>query len=148
MDQMYNVVSDVENYNNFVPFCKKSHVYSRTPQFLKADLVIGFPPINESYTSNVTLQKPNLVRAECIDGKIFNYLLTNWKFSPGLKDIPQSCVLDFYVGFEFRSIIYTQISLLFFDQLVYQMEEAFIIEAQRRYGLPSIKSHVLLSHKN
>lgn len=143
MEQMFAVVSDVENYHQFVPFCKKSYVHSKKDNALKADLVIGFPPLNESYTSNVTFKRPNLVRAECLDGKLFNYLLNLWKFSPGLKDISQSCVIDFHVAFEFKSVLHTQLSLLFFDQIVKQMEEAFVREARNRYGEPIIKSHVL-----
>jgi coenzyme Q-binding protein COQ10 len=145
MQQMYEVVSDVEHYYQFVPFCKKSHVYGHRPGFLKADLIIGFPPLNERYTSNVTLIKPSLVRAECKDGRLFNYLLNYWKFNPGLKDIPQSCVIDFLVTFEFKSLLHSQLSNLFFDQLVKQMEHAFINEAQNRFGRPVIKSHVLMS---
>lgn len=147
-EQLFSVVSDVEKYNTFVPFCKKSHVYARKPGSLKADLIIGFPPLNESYTSNVTLVKPSLVKAECVDGRLFNYLLTAWQFSPGLKDIPQSCVIDFMVAFEFKSVLHSQLSNLFFDQIVKQMEYAFIAEAGNRFGPPSIKSHVLVSNKS
>lgn len=148
MEQLYAVVSDVEKYNTFVPFCKKSFVYAKKPGSLKADLIIGFPPLNESYTSNVTLVRPSLVKAECVDGRLFNYLLTAWQFSPGLKDIPESCVIDFMVAFEFKSALHSQLSNLFFDQLVKQMEYAFIQEAGNRYGAPSIKSHVLVSNKS
>ncbi|XP_065084022.1 coenzyme Q-binding protein COQ10, mitochondrial [Ochlerotatus camptorhynchus] len=148
MDKLYSVVSDVEKYNTFVPFCKKSFVYAKKPESLKADLIIGFPPLNESYTSNVTLVRPSLVKAECVDGRLFNYLLTAWQFSPGLKDIPESCVIDFMVAFEFKSALHSQLSNLFFDQLVKQMEYAFIQEAGNRYGPPSIKSHVLVSNKS
>ena len=140
---MYTVVADVENYYKFVPFCKKSMVYSKKDGFLKADLVIGFPPLNERYTSNVTLVKPSLVRAECTDGRLFSYLLNHWRFSPGVKDIPQSCVIDFAVSFQFKSAIHSQFANFFFDQLVIQMEKAFIDEAEERYGKPAIKSHVL-----
>lgn len=107
---------------------------------LTADLVIGFPPLNERYTSQVTLAKPNLVKAECNDGRLFSYLLNHWEFSPGVKDIPQSCVINFAVSFEFKSIIHSQLANFFFDQLVIQMEKAFIDEAEERFGRPAIKS--------
>lgn len=144
---MYDVVSDVENYHKFLPFCKKSRVFSRRTNFLKAELVIGFPPLNERYISNVTLREPNLVKAECVDGRLFNYLLNYWKFSPGLKDIPQSCVIDFMVNFEFKSALHSHLANLFFDQIVKQMEHAFINEAENRYGGPSIDSHILISQR-
>lgn len=144
MEQMYSVVADVENYYKFVPFCKKSMVYNNKKEgFLMADLVIGFPPLNEKYTSSVTLVKPNLVKAECNDGRIFSYLLNHWRFSPGVKDIPQSCIIDFAVSFQFKSAIHSQLANFFFDQLVVQMERAFIDEAEIRFGKPAMKSHVL-----
>ncbi|XP_045491249.1 coenzyme Q-binding protein COQ10 homolog A, mitochondrial [Colias croceus] len=144
MDQMFQVVSDVENYHKFVPWCKKSLVLTKTPSKLKADLIVGFPPINESYTSNVTLVKPHLVKAECTDGRIFNHLLTLWRFSPGLKREEQSCVVDFQISFEFRSAFHSHLSNLFFDQVARQMEGAFIKEVERRYGRPTMQPKNLL----
>lgn len=143
MDQMYEVVADVENYYKFVPFCKKSMVYNKKEGALTADLVIGFPPLNEKYTSVVSFEKPSLVRAECNDGRLFSYLLNHWQFSPGVKDIPQSCVIDFAVSFQFKSAIHSQLANFFFDQLVIQMTKAFIDEAGERFGKPTIKIHVL-----
>ncbi|XP_017756077.1 PREDICTED: coenzyme Q-binding protein COQ10 homolog B, mitochondrial isoform X3 [Eufriesea mexicana] len=69
MEQIFEVVADVENYKNFVPFCKKSDIIFKNDDMLKANLVIGFPPINESYTSKVTTVRPRFVKAECSDDK-------------------------------------------------------------------------------
>jgi Oligoketide cyclase/lipid transport protein len=143
MEQMYTVVADVGNYKKFVPFCKKSIITSRGSQHMKADLVIGFPPIHESYTSNITLHKPHLVRAICTEGKLFNHLVTEWKFSPGLKDTPQSCIIDFQVSFEFRSLLHSQLAHIFFNEVVRQMEYAFLDEATNRYGKAAIKTQRL-----
>jgi coenzyme Q-binding protein COQ10 len=145
MDQMYEVVSDVEHYRDFVPFCKRSLVTVRKPDHLRADLIIGFPPVNESYTSSVTLARPHLVKAVCTEGKLFNHLLTLWKFSPGLKNIPMSCTVDFSVSFEFRSALHSQLAHVFFNELVRQMENAFIEEAKRRYGKASVKTRLINS---
>ncbi|CAL7947411.1 unnamed protein product [Xylocopa violacea] len=140
MEQIYDVVADVQNYKHFVPFCKKSDVVFKSNEMLKANLVIGFPPINESYTSKVTLVRPRLVKAECSDGRLFNHLNTLWLFSPGLKNNAQTCVIDFSLSFEFKSIIHSHLSNLFFNEIVRQMENAFLTEAGRRYGKPCLKT--------
>lgn len=144
---MYEVVADVSNYYKFVPYVKKSYVHSKFTNGYKADLIVGFPPLNEEYTSKVTLDPPKLVQSVCTDGRLFNFLLNEWKFSPGLKDIPQSCVLDFKVSFEFKSLLHSNIANLFFDLICDQMENAFIEEAKNRFGSPSIKSHILSSRR-
>ncbi|KAK9738898.1 Polyketide cyclase / dehydrase and lipid transport [Popillia japonica] len=143
MEQMYRVVSDVSNYRKFVPFCKRSTVTYESHKRLRAELQIGFPPICESYTSDVQLSKPHLVRAVCTDGRLFNYLETCWKFSPGLQSNPQSCIVDFSIDFEFKSKLHYQLANMFFETLVKQMEGAFMLEAKRRYGRESVPTHKL-----
>ncbi|KAF7994661.1 hypothetical protein HCN44_004133 [Aphidius gifuensis] len=140
MEQIYGVVADVGNYKNFVPFCKKSEILKKTDENLRANLSIGFPPLNESYTSNVTMHKPYFVKAECTDGKLFNHLNTLWIFSPGLKNNLQTCVIDFSLSFEFKSLLHSSLSNFFFNEIVRQMEKAFIDETERRFGRPCIKT--------
>ncbi|XP_070140813.1 coenzyme Q-binding protein COQ10, mitochondrial isoform X1 [Drosophila kikkawai] len=150
MLDMYSVVSDVSNYHRFVPYVKRSHVHSQESggRDFRADLIVGFPPLNEAYTSRVTLVPPSLVKSECHDGRLFNYLLNEWRFRPGLKDIPNSCVLDFKVSFEFKSLLHSNVANIFFDLICDQMENAFIQEVRRRSGPPSIRSHVLTSQRS
>lgn len=148
MQQMYAVVSDVENYKSFVPYCKKSKVFQKDGKTAKGEIQVGFPPLHESYTSNLTFSEPHLVKSECFDGRLFNYLLNHWGFTPGVKDVPNSCVVDFRVEFEFKSALHSNLSHIFFDLIVEQMESAFVTEAKRRYGKPKIESHVLAIEKS
>ncbi|XP_066248243.1 coenzyme Q-binding protein COQ10 homolog B, mitochondrial [Euwallacea similis] len=144
-EQMYDVVADIKHYKQFLPFCTRSTIldHNKTTNILHANLEIGFPPIIENYTSKVTLVRPRLVKAQCTDGRLFNYLETTWKFASGLKTVPNSCIIDFYIKFEFKSLLHSQISIMFFERLVKQMETAFIEEAKRRYGGESIPSYPL-----
>jgi len=70
-------------------------------------------------------------------------MLTEWKFSPGLKENAQSCIIDFAVSFEFRSLLHSQLAHVFFNEIVRQTEDAFIHEATNRFGKASIKTQRL-----
>ena len=64
--QVYDVVSQVQHYARFVPWCRSSSVLSRSGTSCVAELVVGFPPVTERYTSHVTLRRPSLVKVSAL----------------------------------------------------------------------------------
>ncbi|XP_060636932.2 coenzyme Q-binding protein COQ10 homolog B, mitochondrial-like [Anolis sagrei] len=131
VDQMYDIVADVGSYQRFVPWCTSSRVISHRNEFSEAELEVGFPPVVERYVSEISAVPNYQIRAVSKDGQLFQHLETLWQFKPGKAD---TCMLKFYVSFEFKSVLHSQLANLFFSEVVKQMVSAFEKRAEKLYG--------------
>ena len=81
--QMFDLVADVERYPEFVPLCQSLRIRQRTPradgtEVIVADMTVSFKLVRESFTSRVTLDRPNLkIMVEYLKGP-FSNLENRW----------------------------------------------------------------------
>ncbi|GAN53359.1 type II toxin-antitoxin system RatA family toxin [Tanticharoenia sakaeratensis] len=132
-DQLFDLVADVGKYPQFLPWCARAVVKSRTETELVADLTIGFGPFRETFTSRVSLERPDRIRVRYERGP-FRYLNNVWTFTPD----PRGCLVDFFVDFEFRSRLLQNAIGMVFNEGVRLMVSAFIKRARETYGPPVI----------
>jgi len=129
-DQLFALVADIERYPRFLPWCRAARVRRREGDVIIADLVIGWKMIRERFTSHVVLSRPTRIDVSYHEGP-FKYLNNHWIFEP---QPDQSCVIDFYVDFEFHSKMLQKLIGVLFNEAVRRMVHAFEGRAQQLYG--------------
>ena len=130
-EQLFDLVSDINKYPEFLPWCLASRIRKKTDTTLVADLIIGFQVFKEQFTSHVQMDKNHLIiRVEYAEGP-FKYLTNNWKFI----EHPDGCMIDFYVDFEFKSRLLQTVIESLFTEAVKRMVSAFESRANQLYNL-------------
>lgn len=128
--QLFDLVAEVDRYPEFLPWCTACRITKRDGNIFYADLVVRFKVFTERFASKVTLHEHHQIDVEYIDGP-FRYLNNHWRFIPEGDD---SCVIDFFVDFEFRSKMLQALIGLLFNEAVSRMVGAFEARARDLYG--------------
>ena len=129
-EQLFDLVSSVDKYPEFLPWCLASRITKRDGDTFYADLIIGYKMVREKFGSRVTVKRPDHVHVEYLSGPM-KYLSNHWKF----KELPDgSCEIDFYVDFEFKNPMFQKLMGLFFNEAVKRMVAAFEDRATALYG--------------
>ena len=134
---MFDLVADVERYPEFVPFCEMLNVRGRRrdgeTDVLVADMTVGYKLLRETFTSKVTLDRPNLsVRADYLDGP-FRTMENSWEFTPAEHG---GCDVSFCITYEFRSRALALLMGTMFDRVFRTFADAFERRADVIYGRP------------
>ncbi|CCG24233.1 coenzyme Q (ubiquinone) binding protein [Candida orthopsilosis Co 90-125] len=122
--QLYKIVSEVNNYKNFVPFVEDSFVSSRDEQQqpTRAGLKIGWKDITEKFECMLTCKENERVHARSVELDLFHELETEWKFRDANGD---KCRVDFTLLYKFKNPLYDRLSFMFAPQVTNIMIGAF-----------------------
>ena len=133
---MFDLVADVERYPEFVPLCQSLKVRQRTPkadgtEIVVADMTVSFNLVKEGFTSEVTLDRPNLkITVRYLRGP-FSNLENRWTFEPngeGASDV------GFFIAYEFKSRMLAILMGSMFDAAFARFSAAFEKRADVVYG--------------
>ena len=79
-ESLYDLVSDVESYSEFIPWCEKSIIERRVHDYFFAKLNMKYLLFSGSFVSKVTLYDyERRINALGVKGS-FRYLEANWVF--------------------------------------------------------------------
>ncbi|ABA04701.1 cyclase/dehydrase [Nitrobacter winogradskyi Nb-255] len=140
--EMFDLVADVERYPDFVPLCQSLKVRQRTPaadgkEVVVADMTVSFKLVSESFTSKVTLDRPNLkIVVEYLRGP-FSHMENRWTFEPKSD---QGCDVGFFITYEFKSRMLAMLMGAMFDTAFQRFAAAFEKRAAAVYGPPKART--------
>jgi coenzyme Q-binding protein COQ10 len=134
--QMFDLVADVERYPEFVPLCRSLKVRQRMPkpdgtEVVVADMTVSFKLVKEAFTSQVTLDRPNMkILVEYLRGP-FSTLENRWTFEPKGEE---ACDVGFFITYEFKSRMLAMLMGSMFDTAFSRFAAAFEKRADQVYG--------------
>jgi coenzyme Q-binding protein COQ10 len=128
-EQMFDLVADVGNYQEFLPWVAATRIRSDNDSEMVADLVVGFKALKETFTSRVHKRRPHEIVIDYVEGPL-KYLHNSWKFNA----VPGGTEVDFCVDFAFRNRIFEALAGQMFDRALRRMIGAFEERADVLYG--------------
>ena len=133
-EQMYALVADVEKYPQFLPLCEALTVRSSKERdgktLLIADMTVGYKAIRETFSTQVLLNPAELaIDVKYIEGP-FKYLDNRWRFKPAAD----GSIVDFFIDYEFKSMILGALMGSMFDRAFRMFAEAFEARADQVYA--------------
>lgn len=133
-EQMFDLVADVANYPEFLPWTAAARIRSRDDQgdheVMMADLVVSFKVFRERFGSRVLLwPQKRQIDTSYIDGP-FKFLESQWRFTPA----DGGCDVHFEVDFEFKNRLLQGAAGMFFNEAMRRIVQAFETRAKTLYG--------------
>jgi coenzyme Q-binding protein COQ10 len=133
---MFDLVADMERYPEFVPLCRSMRVRRRTPsaegiETAIAEMTVAYKFVHETFTTRVTLDRPNLqILVEYLEGP-FSKLENRWTFHATGE---QSCEVEFFISYDFKSRTLGMLMGSMFDLAFRRFAVAFERRADEVYA--------------
>ena len=132
-ERMFELVNELERYPDFLPNVSRMEVTrdrGTKNDVRYARMTIKFGPVTQAYTSRVTADPVRgEITASAVDGP-FKYLESKWTFEPEGKGTR----VRFDIDFKISNALLAAVAEPAFAQKQQEIIDAFVEEADRRFG--------------
>jgi ribosome-associated toxin RatA of RatAB toxin-antitoxin module len=143
--EMYALVTNVQDYPKFLPWCDKAEVLQTHDDGVTARLHIAFAGVRQAFTTrNVNVDGEQVVM-KLVEGP-FSRLEGVWKFIPlqapahqaaqgeAAKAQPTACKVEFSLQYAFANRPLELVVSPVFDRIANTFVDAFVKRAEQVYG--------------
>ena len=129
-EQMFELVDKAEDDPKFLPWYGRTEIISREGNELKARLFMDYKGVKQSFATHNHNVPGREIQLTLLEGP-FKTLEGTWKFIPLGDD---ACKIEFRLNYDFASSMLSALISPVFSHLAGKLVDAFIAEADRRYG--------------
>lgn len=127
---MYALVTDIEAYPDFLPWCRAAHVKERSDRHAVATVEIRKGPLRKSFTTNNRLTEDERIEMRLVSGP-FRRLVGLWEFQSLAE---RSCKVTLRMEFELSSALMRAAMGSAFNEITCTLVDAFCKRAASIYG--------------
>lgn len=136
--EMYELVTHVEAYPEFLPWCDEAQVLARHEDGLTARLGMHFAGVRSAFTTRNQHEEGRRVRVELVEGP-FAHLEGDWEFKPLARPgaAPgeiNACKVQFEMRYSFASHALEAVLSPLFGKVAESLVDRFVERAERLYG--------------
>lgn len=128
-EQMFDLVSDVARYPEFMPWCGGAEVMEQDESGMTASIMIRIARISQNFTTKNTHDYPHRIQLELVDGP-FSNLTGDWSFTPLGED---GCKIDFVMQYEFSNRTLEMVIGPIFNRIATSFIDSFTQRANELY---------------
>lgn len=131
-EEMFSLVTGVDHYPQFLPWCDQASVLSREADGMTARVGISLAGIKQHFTTRNTHIDARQIHMQLIEGP-FSSLEGDWHFTP-LGEGQRACKVEFTLRYAFSSAALAALVGPVFDKIAGSLVDAFVKRANQVYG--------------
>lgn len=131
--EMYVLVTDVDQYPKFLPWCDRARVVLADASGMLAEIGISFSGIRQTFTTRNEHVVNRQVSIKLVNGP-FSRLDGQWNFVPIGDGSERACRVELTLNYGFDSAALSKLVGPVFDKIAASMVDAFVKRAQQVYG--------------
>jgi len=134
--EMYALVTDLNAYPAFLPWCERAEVLEQREDGVTARLHLSYLGLRQAFTTRNTHTPDESVELGLVDGP-FSTLAGTWRFVPvPVADGPnaKACKIEFDLRYAFAGSTLEALISPVFDRIANTFVDSFVKRAEQVYG--------------
>lgn len=131
-EEMFDLVTDVDRYPEFLPWCDRATV-EPDETGMRAEIGIAFAGLHQTFKTHNEHVPGREVSMKLIEGP-FSRLDGQWKFTPLGAGGQRACKVELELHYGFDNATLSRLVGPVFDKIASSMVEAFVKRAEQVYG--------------